>query len=109
MFNDTVGILFTSGLSGFLLETFARVPDSLVLVRIRLLKPANVGRNLPDLLPVHPADDKLGLFIYGDTDSGRNRIFDRMGVSKREKDRILSLFGAVSDTHDLQFLGEAFG
>src|SRR5262249_24991095 len=94
--------LFTSGLSGFLLENLAGVTDTLVLVRIRFLQRSNIRRNLANLLPVNAGNHEARLLINGDIDSRRNRIFNGMRKAQRENDRILLLLRAIAHADDLQ-------
>src|SRR5207237_4639668 len=67
-FWDTLGILLTSGFSGFFLQQFADIPNALVFVGIRFPQRPNVGRNLANLLPVNAADHQPRLLIDGDVD-----------------------------------------
>src|SRR5262245_22081762 len=99
--------LFTSSLSGFLLETLAGVTNTLVLVRVRLLQSADVRRDLSDLLAVHTRNHQVGLLIDRDADAGRYGILDRMGEPQCEHHRILPLLGAKPDADNVEFLGES--
>src|SRR3989442_1177997 len=55
--------LFSPGLASFLLQHFARVPHTLLLVRIRLAQAADVGRHLSDELTVDTRHRDVGLFV----------------------------------------------
>src|SRR5262245_47491358 len=98
--------LFTSGLSGFLLQPLADVAYALILVRIRFLQRPNIGGNLSDLLAVDAADDKFCLLIHRNADSRWNRIFDRMREAQGEHDRTLPLFSTITDADNFKFFGE---
>src|SRR5207249_11729039 len=98
--------LFTTGLSGFLLQNFTDIADPLVLIWIRLSQRANICRNLSDLLPVYAADDQARLLIHSDIDSRRNRIFDRMRISERIEHGTLPLLCAVADTDNFELFAD---
>src|SRR3954463_16119480 len=90
-------LLFRSGLSDLLLQTFASVADALVLVGIGWPKAAHFCGDLSHLLPIDSIQGQLRLFgINRRFDASGQRIFDRVGVSQREYDRILALkFSAI--------------
>src|SRR5439155_16025687 len=46
--------LLRAGLARLLLQHLARVPDTFLLVRIRLPETTDVGRDLPHQLTIHP-------------------------------------------------------
>src|SRR5947209_19125347 len=74
-----------SFLLAFLAEdVLARVLDSLALVRLGRPERADLGRDLPDLLPVDAADHDLGRARRHDRDALRNRVADVVTESERE-------------------------
>src|SRR5204863_9429205 len=97
--------LFCSRLSNLLLQAFARIAHTLVLIRIGWAQRAHLGGNLPDLLPINAQNRKLCLLgIYGDFNSRGQRVLDRMRISQREDDRALALhLSAIPDADDFQF------
>src|SRR5262245_54987352 len=101
-------MLFTSGLSGFLLETLADVTNAFVLVWIGLLQRPDIRRNLAHLLAVDTGNHQTSLLIDCDVDTWRDRILNRMRKAQRKYHRILPVLGTITNAHDLQFLRKAF-
>src|SRR4030095_12467021 len=64
-------LIFTSGsrLADLLLQHFAGIPDTLLLVRIRLAHPADIGGHLPHQLTVRAGDGDVRLLVDGDVDA----------------------------------------
>src|SRR6185295_4755687 len=91
----------------FELDALVRVTNALALVRLRRSVVANVGRNLPDLLPVHALDDDFVLARRFDRDSRRNRILDRVREAERQVQFLALHGGAIADADELELLFEA--
>src|SRR5579864_1379982 len=98
--------LLRSGLTDLLLQPFARVPDTLVLVRIWRTQCAHLGRNLSNLLPVDSGHRQASLFrIERDWNWRRQRMLDGMGVAQGKYEQALSFqLGAITEANDFQFL-----
>src|SRR6185436_2007754 len=91
----------------FELDTLVRVAHALALVRLSRAVVANVGRYLPNLLPIHALDDDLVLARRFDRDSRWNRILDRVREAERQVQLLALHGGAVADTDELELLLEA--
>src|SRR4051812_6203088 len=64
--------LLGAGLADLLLQHFAGVADTLLLVGIRLAHPADVRRDLPDQLPIDTGHGDVRLLVDGDVDAARD-------------------------------------
>src|SRR4051812_4405310 len=71
------GNLFCPCLSCLLLQHFAGIPHSLLLVRVRLSQSANVGGDLSHCLTIDSGDGNVRLLVDGDVDPRRNIEHDR--------------------------------
>src|SRR4051812_22516641 len=100
---------FGSGLSGFLLQDLTRIPDTLLLVRIRLAQTTDVGGHLSDKLAVYAGYRNVRLLVDRDVDARRNIEHHRVRVAERE-DHLLALqLRAVADADDVELAFEAVG
>src|SRR3989475_11440824 len=97
----------SSGLTYFLLQALARVPDSLVLVRVGRAQGPYLRRRLSHLLPVGPAQDDMGLLFHAHRYPLWNFEFDRVRVAEREHQHFPFHFRAVTDAHNVQVLLES--
>src|SRR5690242_13852754 len=104
-------VLFCSRLSNLLLQSFARVAHTLILVRVRRTQRTHFRGDLPDLLAIDSGDGQLGLLgIDRSIDSAGQRILDGMRIAQGKNHCPLALhLSAVSDADDLQFTRPAFG
>src|SRR5580700_4665162 len=81
-------LLLRSGLAHLLLQSFARVPHTLVLVGIGRPQRAHFRCHLADLLAVDSAKRDLRLLgIDGGIDAGWQRVLDGMRISQAEHHR----------------------
>src|SRR5262252_8239427 len=71
-------------LSCLLLQHFARVADTLLLIRVRLAQAADVGGDLADELPVDAGHRDVRLLFDSDLDSAGNVEHDRVRVAEGE-------------------------
>src|SRR5580658_3041546 len=103
--------LLRSGLAHFLLQSLARIPHTLILVRIRRTQRPHFRRHLAHLLPVDSSKSNLRLLgINGSLDASRQRIFDGMRVAQAEHYRSFALhLGAIANADDFQFARPALG
>src|ERR1051326_6911085 len=103
-------ILFRSRLADLLLQPFARVAHTLLLVWIGRTQSPHFRRHLSYLLAVNPAHSHLRLFgINGHRHPSRQGVLNRVRIAQREHDRVLALqLGAITNAHDLQFAVPAF-
>src|SRR5271168_1964783 len=76
---------------------FIGVLHALALVGLRRPEAANLGRRLPDPLPVDALDDDLGLARSFDADAVRNRIVDQMRKAQGQSQALRLNGGAISD------------
>src|SRR5713226_8408976 len=99
-----------SFLLAFLAEdVLAGVFDALALVGLRRPERADLGRDLPDLLPVDAGHHDLGRPRRRDRDAVRDRIAHIVAEPEREL-QVLALDGrAIAHPADLQALLEALG
>src|SRR5262245_28041532 len=97
------------GLALLAAHLFVLVADALALVRLRLAHAAHLGRELPHLLLVRPADDDRGRVrqLHGHT-LGRRHL-NRVGVADRQHQVLLVQARLVADTLDLEALLVALG
>src|SRR5579863_3159766 len=88
--------LLRSGFAHFLLQTFARITYTFILVRIGWTQAAHFGSDLSDFLAIDPGDAQLGLlWIYRRFNADRQRVLDQMRVAQTEHHRVLAFhFGA---------------
>src|SRR5262249_52392585 len=96
-------------LAGLLLQHLAGVADALLLVRIRLAQPPDVGRDLSDQLPVDAGHGDVGLFVDRDVYPRRDVEDDGVRVAKREDDLLALELSAVADADDVELLLVALG
>jgi hypothetical protein len=82
------------------------VPDALPLVRLRLPRRPDLGRELADLLLVRPLDDDVRPFLVGHLDGDPFGGFepDLVGVPDRQDDRLAIHPGLVAQPFDFQLL-----
>src|SRR3954464_15541062 len=73
--------LLRSRLAGLLLQHFAGVADTLLLVRIRLAQAADVRRHLPDQLPIDAGYRDVRLLVDGHVDPLRDVEDHRVRVA----------------------------
>src|ERR1041384_8160509 len=97
-----------SFLLAFLTEdVLARVLDALALVGLGRTEGADLGRDLPDLLLVHPGHHDLGRFRRRDRDPFGHRIDHVVAVAERELQILALQRGTEADAGDLELLLEA--
>src|ERR1700737_639553 len=90
-------------------DVLACVPDALALIGLGRPEPADLGRDLSDLLPVDPGHHDLGRPRCHDRDALGDRVLDLVAEPERQL-QILALHRrAVADAGDLQSLLEALG
>src|SRR5205809_1593095 len=73
-------MLLGSGLSGLLLQHFTGVAHALLLVRIGLAQPADVGRDLSDQLAIDAGHGEVRLLVDRDVDPVRDVEHHRVRV-----------------------------
>src|SRR5687768_6069000 len=98
-----------AGLADLLLQLLPGVAHALLLVRIGLAHPADVGGDLPDHLAIGAGDRDVRLLLDRDVDPVGDVEHDRMRVAEREVDLLALQLGAVADADDVELLLEALG
>src|SRR4051812_16792741 len=104
-----ISLRFRSRLPCLLLQDLARVPDTLLLVRIRLAEAADIGRDLSDELPIDAADRDVRLLVDRDVDSWRHVEHHGVRVAKGEHDLLALHLRAVPDADDVELALVALG
>src|SRR4051812_12283448 len=95
------------GLAGLLLQDLARVAHALLLVRIRLAQPADLGGHLSHLLAVDARHRDVGVLVHRDLDPLGNRVAHGVGVAQRHH-QVLALDRRLeADADDVELLAEA--
>src|ERR1700678_2465881 len=100
-----------SGLSDLLLQSFAGVTYTLVLIRIRRSQRSHFSRHLTHLLPVNSGErDPRLLGVDRSVAARGQRILDGMRVTETEHYHPFTLhLRPIADADDLQFAGPAPG
>src|SRR5687768_4513041 len=91
-----------SRLSSLLLQHLTRIPHALLLIRIGLSKPSQVGCDLTNELTIDARHRDVRLFIDRDVDARRHVKQDRMRVAERQDDLLALHFRTVADTDDIE-------
>src|SRR5215510_67687 len=106
---EGAALLFRSRLSDLLLQHFTGVAHALLLVRIGLPHPPDVGGDLADQLSVHAGDDDVRLLVDGDVDADRDVENHRVRVAEREMHLLALQLRTVADADDVELLLESLG
>src|ERR1700691_4355553 len=96
-----------ASLASLLLQAFASDAHALLLVRIRWTQRAHIRRDLPHLTFVRARNHHVRLFFDRDRDAFRNRKFDRMRITQRQRYVLAFHFRTVANAHNVQILLES--
>src|SRR3954465_15758627 len=102
-------MLLGSRLAGLAAHLLAYVTNAFPLIGLRRTDRPKLGRNLSHQLLVGPFDLDHGVVVYRDLNALGRLVFHRMRVPHDQIHSIGLCLRLVSDTLDLQALGEALG